>query len=262
MGQRTEYKPGTFCWPELATTDASAAKAFYGKLMGWQALDMPAEQGSYTFLQLKEKTVGAMYQLTAEQLEHSIPPHWICYVSVEEIDASLDKLKSLGGSVMLGPHDVGDAGRMAFVQDPQGASFALWQPLNNAGAEIVNEPGTLCWNELATTNAAAAEKFYKELFGWTSQTEEMSMGPYTVFSNGEQAAGGVMQMNEEWGGIPPHWMTYFAVDDTDAECEKVKSLGGSVCVEPFYVPEVGKLAVINDPQGATFSIIKLDSPDP
>lgn len=262
MGLRTEYQPGTFCWPELATTDSTAAKEFYGGLMGWQAIDMPTEQDSYSFWQLNEKTVGAMYQMAKEPTEQGIPPHWICYASVENINNSLEKLKALGGSVSLGPYDVGEAGRMAFVKDPQGASFALWQPLKNAGAEIVNDPGTLCWNELATNDAAAAEKFYCELFGWSAHTEEMSMGPYTVFNNGKQAAGGVMQMTEEWGDIPPHWMTYFAVSDPDGDCAKVQSLGGSICVEPFDVPEVGRIAVINDPQGATFSIIKLDAPDP
>ncbi|WP_144394976.1 VOC family protein [Pleionea sediminis] len=261
MGIRTEYQPGTFCWAELATSDAEKAKAFYAEIFGWKWSDMPMEQGDYSMWQLDDKVVGAMYPMTEEQIKAEVPPHWLSYVSVANIDDAVDKIKSLGGNVSLGPHDVGDAGRMAFVQDPQGAGFALWEAKNNHGAEMVNEPGCLCWNELATKDSKAAAEFYCNLFGWTVETEKMSMGPYTMIKNGDQAGGGIIQMTEEWGDMPSHWMTYFAVDDTDKVCERVKAAGGQVCVEPFVVPEVGKLAVINDPQGAVFSIIKLDAPD-
>ncbi len=263
MGERTEYRPGTFCWPELATTDPQGAIAFYGELLGWGTRDMPmGGEGSYYMWRLKDKDIGAMYQLMDEQIKQGVPPNWMGYVSVEKVEDTLEKINANDGTVLMGPYDIGDAGRMAVIQDPQGAVFALWQGLEHKGAQLVNEQGTLCWNELATKDAKAAEEFYCNVFGWTAKTEHMEMGAYTTFMNGEAMAGGLMQMTEEWGDIPPHWMIYFTVKNTDAHCEKVKQLGGTVCVEPFDIPDIGRFAVVNDPQGAVFSIIDLIAPDP
>ncbi|NVJ58811.1 MAG: VOC family protein [Gammaproteobacteria bacterium] len=262
MGTRTQYETGTFCWPELATNDSEKAKDFYKVVFGWSWRDSPMPEGTYSMSVKDDSITGAMYQLTKDQIEIKTPPHWTTYISVTDLEKSLTRLESLGGKLNLGPHDVGDAGRMAFVEDPEGVRFALWQAKNAHGAELVNEPGSLCWNELATRDISKATEFYCGLFGWTAEKQTMSMGDYTMLLNGDKAAGGMMPMTAEWGDTPAHWMTYFAVADTDESCEKIKKAGGSVCVEPFDVPEVGRLAVVNDPQGAVFSIIKLDSPDP
>jgi hypothetical protein len=262
MGKRTEYQHGTFCWPELGTSNPKEAKPFYGELFGWKVKEMPMDGGgAYYMWQLKDNDVGAMYQLMDEQVKQGVPPHWMSYISVDNLDATLTQLTNLGGKIHMGPRDINDAGRMAIIEDPQGAVVALWQAKRHKGAQLVNEAGTFCWNELAAKDAEAAEVFYCNLLGWTTKTTTMEKGSYTTFMNGEAMAGGLIQMTEEWGDIPSHWMIYFTVKDTDAHCEKVKQLGGTVCVGPFDIPEVGRFAVVNDPQGAFFSIIDLIAPD-
>ena len=176
-----------------------------------------------------------------------------------DADQVAAKAAELGGALMVEPMDVFEEGRMAFIQDPTGAAVGLWQPKNHIGAQIVNEPGSLCWNELATRDTAAGQTFYCTLFSWTAEVRDMSTGPYTVFKNGEAFAGGMLQMTEEWGDIPPHWMVYFAVDDCDASAQKIQDLGGAIHVDPMDIPDVGRFAVASDPQGGHFMIMKLAS---
>ncbi len=164
----TKHSPGTFCWADLATTDAGAAKSFYTQVFGWTAHDMPAgPAGVYTMLSKNGKNVCALYLMSEEMREQQVPAHWLCYATIENADAAVAKVKELGGTVHQEPFDVMDAGRMAVVQDPTGAIFAFWEPKQHIGAEIINEPDSLCWFELQTKDVAAAEKFYTQLFGWS-----------------------------------------------------------------------------------------------
>ncbi len=254
----TTHAPGTFCWFELGTTDGPAAKAFYTELLGWETEDVPMEHGVYVMLSKDGNGVGALYELFDEQKEQGVPPHWLPYVAVEDADASVKQAVALGGEVLSPVTDVPEHGRMAVLKDPTGATFAIWQALVHNGVTLLGAPGSNCWNELATTDREAAKAFYSTLFGWGIKEEEMEgAGLYTMFMRGEEMAGGLMQMTEEWGDAPSHWMTYIAVEDCDASAAKVKTLDGTVCVPPTDIPDVGRFAVIDDPQGATFSIIKL-----
>lgn len=117
--------------------------------------------------------------------------------------------------------------------------------------------GSFCWNELATSDSEACQKFYTELLGWTAHEMKVGDVNYTVFKSGDKEVGGMMQMGAEWGGMSSHWMSYVAVDDVDGTVARVESLGGKTCVPPSDIPTVGRFAVINDPSGATFSILKL-----
>jgi predicted enzyme related to lactoylglutathione lyase len=262
MPARTEYEPGTFCWPELSTTDPAGAKKFYGELLGWSFHDEDVGPDMVYSMSLKgDKNIGALYGLNEEMKSQGIPPHWLSYVSVANVDETAKKAQSLGATIIKEPFDVFDAGRMAVLQDPSDAVFAIWQPIKHIGAELVNEHGTLTWNELLTKDVDRAGKFYTELFGWGSQTTDMGEFNYTSYMNGERPAGGMMEINQEtMGDLPAHWMVYFAVDDCDKTAEKAKSLGANVVVAPQDIPEVGRFAVMVDPQGAAFSIIKLLNP--
>ena len=187
-----------------------------------------------------------------------MPPHWQSYVSVASADEIADKAGSLGGTVFQPAFDVMDVGRMAVVQDPAGATFALWQPKAHKGAELLNVPGAPCWNELFTKDTEVAKTFYTGLFGWS--TEEMPSptgAPYTMFKNGERPAGGMLEIQEEMGDVPPHWAVYFAVEGCDSSLERARALGAQVSFPPMDVPDVGRIAGLQDPQGATFSIIEL-----
>ena len=258
MAEKTKHEPGTFCWVELATKDGAAAKKFYTSLFGWEVDDSPIPDGStYSMLKKNGKQAGALYEMGPQQ--QGVPPHWNSYVSVASADDSAAKAKDLGGKVMMEPFDVMDAGRMAVVSDPTGAVFSLWQPKAHDGAQVVNEPGAFCWNELYTTDPRKAADFYSGLFGWTKDARHMDFGEYVIFKNGDAQMCGMMQLPKEWGPVPPHWLVYFAVDDCDRAVEKAKGLGASVTVPPMDIENVGRFAMLIDPQGAGFAAIKLNA---
>jgi hypothetical protein len=254
MSEIKSYTPGTFCWADLGTTDAAAAKKFYRTLFGWEHADVPAGPSVYTLFQIHGRDVGGLYQLDPKQQE-GVPPHWMSYISVASADESAARAEKLGAKVLMPAFNVMNKGRMAVLQDPTGAHVSLWQPQSHIGAMLGAEPGTPCWNELMTTDVARARTFYTELFGWG--TKEMAMGgpdPYVVFQQGDKSVAGMMATPAPQ--IPPHWMEYFQVADCDAQTAKAKSLGAAVLAGPMDVPTVGRFATLADPQGAAFSIIR------
>jgi predicted enzyme related to lactoylglutathione lyase len=254
MQEVPDYKPGTFCWVELGTSDASAAKDFYTKLFGWDFEDHPmGPSGVYTMLKLDGKDVGALYELMPEMKAQGVPPHWMSYVAVASADEAAAKAKAAGATLIKEPFDVFTVGRMAVVQDPTGAVFSLWEGKDHKGAGIYNVPNTLCWNELLTNDTEKAGDFYTDLFGWT---KEQFGGDYTIFKNGDRGAGGMFKIIPEMGPVPPNWTVYFAVDDCDAMAQKTAELGGQVLKAPEDIPTIGRYAVLQDPQSAVFAIIK------
>ena len=259
MPEVTSHAPGSFCWVELNTSDPEAAKTFYTGLFGWQAEDTPAGPDMvYTMLRINGLEVGAMCGLQPEQKAHGVPPHWMSYISVESADNAAAKAASLGATVMAGAFDVMDVGRMAIIQDPQGAMFCVWQPKAHIGARLVGETGTFGWDELWTTDRKKAAEFYTGLFGWGAKEGDMGeMGVYTEWQNGGQSIGGMMQISPDMGPVPPNWLPYFMVEDCDAVANKAAATGGKLFVPPTDIPHVGRFSVIQDPQGATFAIIKL-----
>src|SRR5438270_7941699 len=173
MGERTKYTPGTFSWTDLTTTDQEAAKAFYAELFGWQTEDMPAGEGvNYTMCSLEGKPVAAISPQPEQQRDAGVPPAWNSYITVESADEALEKAKNLSATIHAPAFDVFDVGRMGVVQDPQGAFFLVWEPKRHIGATLVNTPGALCWNELASPDLDASLAFYSELFGWTGEPLE------------------------------------------------------------------------------------------
>jgi uncharacterized protein len=268
MGERTSYTPGTFCWTELTTTDQEGAKAFYGGLLGWEADDRPVGDGGYVYsmMQRDGKNVAAIATQPdrsretlasgsnprfGQQRESGVPPMWNCYISVESADATAERAKELGATVHAPPFDVMDVGRMAVIQDPQGAFFELWQPKAHFGAALVNAPGALVWNELGSPDLAASNAFYSGLFGWSIAPFEGSPEPYLAIKNGEANAGGIRPLPGP--GAPPHWLAYFGVEDIDAALAKVQELGGSKHAGPIDI-QIAKIAIVADPQGAIFAL--------
>jgi predicted enzyme related to lactoylglutathione lyase len=242
---------------ELGTSDSGAAKKFYTSLFGWEAADIPIGPGEvYTLLQIGGKDVAALYQLNPER-QKGVPTHWLCYVSVANVDESVAKAKSLGAKLTMEPLDVMDIGRMAIIQDPQGATIAFWQPKSHIGARIVGEPNTLCWNELATTDTGAAQKFYSQLFGWAFKTSEGPMVYHEIVNSGREI-GGMYKIPEQDKAMPPNWIAYYAVNDCDALAAQAKGMGANLVVPPTDIPNVGRFSTILDPQGGAFAIIKLN----
>lgn len=247
------YDHGVPCWVDLGTSDIPKAAEFYSSLFGWEIEPGGDEVGGYSMATLRGKPVAGIGQQT-----NPGPPYWTTYVSVDSADDVAGKVKSNGGNVVVDPMDVMTFGRMAVFSDPVGAIISVWQPLQHIGAQIVNEPNSLSWNELITTDTEKSKEFYGAVFGWGSETHgEGGPMPYTEWKIGDRSVGGMMpkppMMPAE---VPPHWGVYFSVDGTDAAMEKVKSLGGQVIMGPMDV-EPGRLAVVQDPQGAVFNIITL-----
>jgi uncharacterized protein len=249
MGKRTEHAPGTFSWVDLTTSDAAGAKEFYGALFGWAFEDNEIPGGGvYSMCKVDGDYVAAIPDATDQ-----FPPHWNNYVTVASADDAAAKAKELGANVIEEPFDVMEAGRMAVLADPTGAPLCVWEPRRAIGAGRVNEPGCLTWNELHTPDPDKALEFYAGLFGWSS--EEMDTGEgnpsYAVIRNGDRTNGGVMPAQE---GEPPNWVPYFVVESRDDAVAKAKELGGQ---EVFQVDmEQGRIAIVADPQGATFAVFE------
>jgi uncharacterized protein len=249
MADRESYAPGTFCWADLGTTDADAAKAFYTGVFGWEAVDQRAgDAGTYTTFKLDGRDIAAMYEMGEEE-RSSLTPHWSSYVSVEDVDGLAPKVLELGGEVLAHPFDVMQSGRMTALRDPTGATVHLWQPREQIGAGRVNDAGCMVWNELATPDPARARDFYSQLLGWTLEPEESGYG---VIKNAGALNGGIRPPQD---GEPTHWLVYFTVTALDEAIGTIREAGGSVIAGPMTTP-VGRVAAVGDPQGAAFALFE------
>jgi uncharacterized protein len=254
MPEFSSHAPGTFCWPELATTDQKAGVAFYRALFGWDVSEQPIGPTEiYSMFTLRGLEVAAASTMQADERQLGVPPHWNAYVAVADAEQSVKRAQALGGKVLAPAFDVMDAGRMAVLQDPAGAVISVWQAKRHIGAKILREPGALGWTELLTNDTAAAETFYTQLFGWKAKVSP----EYTEFSVGSTPDAGMMKLDPKWGNVPPHWMPYFQVDACDAVAANATAAGGRVHVPPNDIPNVGRFAMLADPQGATFAVIKI-----
>jgi predicted enzyme related to lactoylglutathione lyase len=258
MSHIDSHPPGSFCWIELGTTDQPAAKSFYQSLFGWTPNDTPMEPGSfYTIFQLEGRAAAAAYTLRPDQRSRGVPPHWLLYITVSGADDAAKQAAELGATVLAPPFDVMDAGRMAVLQDPTGAVFAVWEPKQHRGIGIAHVDGTLCWADLSTPDPGRAGKFYSELFGWQIMSDdEDPEHDYLHIKNGEHFIGGIPPASHRQPNVPPHWLPYFNASNCDAVADKAKSLGARQYLPPMTMEEVGRFAVLADPQGAVFAIFQ------
>ncbi len=251
MGERSGHKPGTFSWVDLGTTDAESAKSFYGELFGWELTDEPIGGGNtYTTARIDGRVVCALYQRPVE----AGPPAWLSYITVESAEETALRAGELGGSIIQPSFDVMEVGRMALLADPTRAMFAIWQPRSGGGAELVNDPGSLCLNQLNTGDPEAARAFYTKLFGWSIEDSSSEKGEYWGIYNDGTLNGGMMPL-PPGAEMPPHWLAYFTTLDLDDSVSRVSTLGGGTVVEPMAI-ESGRIAVVHDPQGAVFALFE------
>jgi hypothetical protein len=249
MGERTSYAPGTFSWADLNTDDIPSSKAFYADLLGWTYRDIPIGDGTHYSMALVDGYDVAAITPMPPGMEVN---HWNCYVTVEDADATAARAKELGATVIGEPFDVFTAGRMAIIQDPQGAMLMVWQPRDNIGAGLVNAPGALCWNDLLTPDVEGSTAFYRDLFGWTIEDTPGAHGGYSTITNAGTLNGGMMPAPP---GGHPAWNLYFAVEDCDAAAEKAQGLGAEIVMGPISVPNGGRFVILRDPQNAVFSVL-------
>jgi uncharacterized protein len=255
----TPHAPGTFCWPELAATDAQAAIGFYTKLFGWTVREAPMDAGAYYLFERDGRTAAAMFELSPAMREQGMPVQWASYVAVESTDEAVKRAQAAGGRLLMGPFDVAQEGRMAVIADPLGATFALWQARRNPGIAIQGAVGSLGWTQLNARDPEAAKAFYPVVLGWTHQDAPMGPGvTYTTWHRADGIAGGMMPMPPD---VPAdarsHWLPYFVVAEVDAAHALAVSLGGKSIVPPSGIPGGGRFAVLGDAQGAFFGVMSV-----
>lgn len=248
--EMTQYEHGVPSWCDLGA-DMAKAKPFYTGLFGWDIQEGPPEAGGYAIAHLRGKTVCGL-----GPQQNPGPPYWTTYINVISADEAIKLVKANGGMVYMEPMDVMDVGRMAIAADPTGAAFGVWQPKSHIGAQLINEPNTMCWNELITTDTEAAKKFYRAVFGWGEETHTGEV-TYTEWKIDGRSIGGMMAKNDMMPKeMPSNWGVYFAVTDTDATVKQAASLGAHVIMPPTDI-EPGRFAVLVDPAGAVFNVLAL-----
>ncbi|HUF83729.1 MAG TPA: VOC family protein [Acidimicrobiia bacterium] len=253
MPEMSSYPPGTPAWVDLRTPDVEDARRFYGGVFGWDSEPADPEHHDSTMFMLRGKRVAGVGQQPSDGGE----PGWTTYINVDDTAATTARAQAEGATVVQAPHDVGDGTRVAGFVDPVGATIGIWELGPDHGSQLVNEPNTLCWNELATRDIDTARDFYRAVFGWGVRTNPFEGTVYTEWKVGDHSVGGMIQMTDEWpDDVGSHWMTYFAVDDCDASTDHAEELGGKVLDPPIDIPP-GRFAVLNDPQGAVFSILEM-----
>ena len=242
----------------MATNDQNAAKEFYGKLFGWSFNDAPmGPDDFYTMFNISGRNVGAAYTLRADQLKSGVPPHWMIYIAVASANAAAAKAAQLGGKVIMPPFDVFDVGRMSVLEDPTGGHFCVWQAMKHSGTGLAGENGTFCWADLGTANRARAAEFYSGLFGWEIMKEDEKPGhDYWHIKNGEEFIGGIPPEEYKDPNSPPSWLSYILVNDCDAAAAKARELSAKFYMPPSTMEDVGRIAVLADPQGAVFAIFQ------
>lgn len=250
MAQGTR-KVGEFCWFNMLTPDPGSARTFFAAALGWTFMEIP--QGHIVLVD--GHMVGGLFDLNSPHTPPGLPPAIGVMVKVDNADAVAQRAQGLGGRSKPGL-DIGDQGRTAECFDPAGAEFDLWQPGRNAGTDVdTNTHGAPSWFELLTTDTASAERFYTSLFGWTANAVPMGPSVYTTFSLDGAFVGGMMAVTPEMGAVPPHWATYFTVDDVDRAVEQATAAGGAVVLAPHDIAGVGRIAGLRSPQGVIFWVI-------
>ena len=255
MSQRTSYAPGTPCWVDLGTPDLEGAAAFYGRLFGWEVPERPdsGEMGGYRRAVKDGRDVAGMMPL----MQEGQPPAWSTYVSVDDAEAVGRAVQENGGTMVAEPMAVRTFGRLALFTDPGGAFFGIWEPGDFAGAELVNEAGTVGWNELSTRDPEGAKEFYGRVFGWEANDLEMRDGSgYTEWRVEGRPVGGMLDMRSRMPEeVPPHWGVYFGTEDIDGTLETVEAEGGELLFGPMEI-EPGRFASVRDPFGAFFNVMQ------
>lgn len=251
--------PGRFVWFDLFTNDPERARIFYSEAFGWKNREVEMAGGAYHMFLVGDKGIGGASAIPPQAKAMGAPPHWLAYVTTDNVDATCEKILACGGQILAPATDIVGVGRFAVAMDPQGGVFAPFK-----GAEDLEEPsgdehevGGFCWHELMTSDIDASLTFYGEVFGW-SRGDAMDMGEkgtYQMFNRADVPIGGVMVLPEEAAatGAKPHWLNYTVVADIDQSVTRIQGLGGRLLHGPAPVPG-GQIAALLDPTGATFAV--------
>lgn len=246
-------KTHDFCWINVMTPEAERARAFFGRLFGWTYGEMPGVPGGQLIL-AGGRTAGALMDLAVANMPPGTPAVIGVLVKVESADDAVAKVNSLGGRAEPA-FDVLDNGRMAMCNDPNGAIFAVWQPKKQAGMDVDSHThGAPGWFETLTSDVGRAVAFYKALFGWTAEEQQMPGMTYTLFKLDQVPVAGAMSILPHMGNVPPHWAMSFTVNNADETARLGVELGATLCIPVSEIPGVGRFAMLKSPQGVSFQI--------
>ena len=246
MPEMTTYANGVPSWADVGVADVPAAARFYAELFGWETADMGEQFGHYTMCSKAGKPVAAVSPTSP-----GAPPHWSTYVNVDDVAAVAERAQQAGGKVVAGPMEVPGAGHMVVLEDTTGAMIAGWQPTGHPGAGLVNEAGTLTWNELSTSDLAASRAFYTAVFGWGWKGDDAYD---EVQVDGRTVAAAMPRPEALPAEVPDNWLVYLGSDDLDADTGRAQQLGATVQMGPQAIPGTGRFSVLADPQGAVFAL--------
>jgi predicted enzyme related to lactoylglutathione lyase len=251
--RKDKYAPGEPCWIDCGT-ELDKATAFYAGLFGWNCVDTGIEMGNYHMAMLGDAVVAGL-----GPKQNPGPPSWAVYFCTHNAEHTAEKVVANGGTVVVPPMDVASFGRLAVLQDTVGAYFSVWEPGETKGVGLVDEPGTLTWVELISSDQEESIRFYGEVFGWEKSEGEDNSMEYTEFTLGVTSIAGMMPRPDAMPAeVPNYWGLYFAVDDCDESVAKVAELGGATVVGPMTIP-VGRWATCTDSAGAMFSMIAMSA---
>ena len=250
---------GTPIWYELMTADPDAAKSFYDAVVGWTIEAQPAMPGmDYRMIGTSAgDNAGGVMRLTDDMVKGGAKPGWFFYIGVDDVDASVEKVKAAGGDVVMPAWTIDGIGRMAMVRDPQGLPFYVMRGASEGDSTAFDRAGLgKCnWNELTTDDQQGALKFYAEVFGW-EYPDKMpmgEMGDYVFITAAGTPIGAIMQRPKD--SPPANWRFYFRSPDIDAAAATVKQRGGTVLTGPMEVPGGDRIIVINDPEGVNVGVV-------
>lgn len=256
--EATRRTPGTPCWASLMVHGLGTTEDFYADLFGWEYEPGPEQLGPYVRAMLGGREVAGIGEMPPDR---QLPVAWTTYLATDDADATAESIRSCGGTVAVGPLDAGVAGRVAICSDPLGAIFGLWQAASHLGTRLAGGPGTPVWHELVTQDTSTVGKFYEHVFGHEAlphagageAADEFDYLTLSLQGRPVAAVHGVGRSLPHDRG--PHWMTYFEVEDTDAAAARVLRLGGGI-VQPPREGLSGRLAVVTDPEGAVFTLVR------
>jgi uncharacterized protein len=243
-----------FDWHELQTRDCARALRFYEAFCGWTTAD--ASAGSPRERHICSLAGVAIGALTISQAPPHVPPFWLSFLEVADLDDSVARARMLGARVLREPAPMPGAGRQAVAVDPRGAVFGLRAA--GAAAPIESVAGAFCWDELLTDEPESSAAFYAALTGCSIEAVDLGpMGTYRILVSDGRRIAGVMKHPHN---VHPHWLPYLGVRGVDAETGRAVGLGASLYLPPRDVPGVGRISGVDDPTGAGVCLVNATSP--